>query len=84
MSESDGFLNTFFFLSFISFIVNTSDEVLTMNETKLTKEDFWKNQIKGWNQSLPDSPYELEVFSQPLSENPSVTTHLPGSIQIEV
>lgn len=55
-----------------------------MNETKLTKEDFWKNQIKGWNQSLPDSPYELEVFSQPLSENPSVTTHLPGSIQIEV
>lgn len=49
-----------------------------------TKEDFWKNQIKGWNQSLPDSPYELEVFSQPLSENPSVTTHLPGSIQIEV
>ena len=95
-----------------------------MNETNLTKEDFWMKRIQDFQKSglsrkqwcqenqvplstlsywirkqmqkpseldqgmdpvfdrLPSA--ELEVSSQPLSESPPITIHLPGSIRIEV
>ncbi len=94
-----------------------------MNETNLTKEDFWMKRIQDFQKSglsrkewcqkhqIPQStfsywirkqmqkpseldqgmepvfarlPSELEVSSQPLSEYPPITIHLPESIRIEV
>ena len=94
-----------------------------MNETNLTKEDFWMKRIQDFQKSglsrkewcqenqVPLStfsywirkqmqkpseldqgmepvfarlPSELEVSSQPLSEYPPITIHLPESIRIEV